>query len=159
MYSPLPESSGPVVTSRLAAPLRGALRLSSSLLGALALTLIASSVYMYIVYHRTGLNPPSPEPSPSPEPVFWGTRGGGHAYSLSAAAADGSPWFIYVVGGTGIYLLIASVAGISGTRLENRRRLFLHISMLAGGIVAEAAVLLFLFTSNDWKEKLPGNKC
>ena len=161
MYSSLPEDTYHV-TSRLAAPLRGVLRTTNSLLGAAALALISSAVYMNTVYHRTGLLPPSPEPAPSPGAAIWtmtqpwSPAAHAHRHLLSPLAGGGEPWFIYAVFGVGVYTLGVAVAGASGSKPENRRRLFTHIVLLAGLVVAQAAALLLLFAAPTARHRLPG---
>lgn len=161
MYSPLPDD-GPVCKSRLATPLRGIVRLFNALLAVLGLSLMGGALYMFIVYHRTGLTPPaaSPEPAPPPESLLPGVslqtlRGFGPFEVDLHAAASGAPWFIYAVAGAGAYMLVASSAGMAGAKANNRHRLFIHILLLVGLVLMEVAVLLLVFTDSKWKHRLP----
>ena len=146
MYSPLPTTSpapGPQVDSRLARPLRGILKLFNVAVGAGGATLVGAALYMFIVFHRTGLLPPSPTPSPTPSPS-------------PSPASWKSLWFIYFVASYGTALLLTSLSGFSGTRLENRRKLFLHIIMLSLVILLEIVCLLILFVpGNSFRPLIP----
>ena len=146
MYSPLPDrpAAGPVTRNPLAAPLRGTLRMFNAALGAVGIVTLAAALYMFIIYHRTGLLPPDGPPPPlSPPP------------GSNNSTASGGPWFIYFVGGLGAFILAVSSSGMAGLQPENRRRLFFYIILLTGFILAEAAALVILFTDNPVREKIP----
>ncbi|KAH7624113.1 hypothetical protein NADE_008925 [Nannochloris sp. 'desiccata'] len=152
MYTPLPaREGGPVTRNPLAAPLRGTLRVFNAALAVVSLSLLASTLYMYIVYHRTGLLPPAPTPSetfkhlklmePAPPP---------------ASIDDGNTlWFLWLVGSFGAIFLAVASSGMVGLQPENRQRLFMHIILLTGLILTEVAVLIVLFTDDPWREKIP----
>jgi hypothetical protein len=123
---------------RIASPIRAALRLLVAVQGALAIVLLSASAYMWVVWHRTGLLPPD-DPHPEPQPP-----------------AASRPWFMQVCAASGALALLSAGAGLSGLRAENRRRLVLHVLLLASLVLAEAVALLVMFTDNPWREKLPG---
>lgn len=148
MYSPLPSRPGPVTLSRLAAPLRGTLRVFNALFGAIGTVLIATSLWIFIVYHRTGLLPPDPDPGIDPFPDA--------RTLLSDTGGDNdSLWFVWAVGGTGIYFLAVASSGMGGLQEASRHRLFLHIILVSGLILAEAVALVVLFTDNSLRRMLP----
>lgn len=137
--------------SRLAAPLRGVLRLANAVLAALSLAVVGASLYMALKYHRGGLIPPAPpiaEPPPPGETLL-------QLDGPTKQGSSGSPWFIYAVFGAGLYLLVTATTGLSGLRSGNRRRLVLYITLLTGAILGEAAVLLLLFAAGSWRSHLP----
>lgn len=143
-----------MVRSRLAAPLRGALRLANTALAAAAVSLLASSFWMLSRFHSGGLLPPDlPPVSPSPQAALG--RPGGALFAAPPPAAGGRPWPIYAVAGAGVYLLVAALAGMSGLRAGNPRRLRLYIALLAGAVLAEAAALVVLFAAPAWRRRLP----
>ena len=152
MYFPLPSHPGPHTHSRLAAPLRGTLRVFNALIGALGAVLIATSIYIFTVYHRTGFVPPDPEPDPDQLLLLPSSRS---ILSTLPSGGNDSLWFVETVAGTGIYLLAVASSGMGGLQQENRQRLFLHIILLSLLIVAEAVVLVLLFTDNSTRQLLP----
>lgn len=120
----------------------------NALFGAIGAVLIATSLYIFIVYHRTGLVPPDLDPGPDPTAV---TR----ALLAETGGGNNSLWFVWTVGGTGAYFLAVASSGMGGLREENRQRLFLHIILVSGLILAEAGALVVLFTDNSLRRMLP----
>ena len=152
MYSPLPDMVGPVTRNPLAAPLRGTLRVFNAALAVVAFSLLASSLYMYIIYHRTGLLPPAPAPSEH----FTQRKLIENWTTSSLQEADGnSLWFIWFVASVGAFLLAVAYSGMIGLQPENPTRLFMHIILLTGLILAEVAALVVLCTDNPWKRRIP----
>jgi hypothetical protein len=69
---------------------------------------------------------------------------------------DGSTlWFLWLVGILGAIFLVVASSGMVGLQPENRQQLFMHIILLTWLILTEVAVLVFLFTDNPWREKIP----
>jgi hypothetical protein len=103
---------------------------------------------MYIVYHRTGLAPPAPAPSDASNQLKF--------MDITASAEPGnSLWFLWLIGSVGAIFLAVASSGLVGLQPENRQRLFMHIILLTGLILAEAAALIILFTDNPWRKKIP----
>lgn len=150
MYTPLPARTGPVTRNPLAGPLRGTLRVFNATLAAVSLSLLASTLYMYIVYHRTGLLPPAPSPS---EPFEY--REMMATPAPPPASVDDSLWFLWLIGSLGAIFLAVASSGMVGLQPENRQRLFMHIILLTGLILTEVALLILLFTDNSWQKKIP----
>lgn len=127
----------------MAAVLGLLLRVLNAAFAICALGLLGCSVYMdwQYVHHHAG--PPGPQPSPSPEPspepepspplaAALGSALAAQraqqaplvvevlAAGLREAAVAAYPWFIYAVGATGAYLLLAAMVGVSGVQRGSR---------------------------------------
>jgi hypothetical protein len=74
---------------------------------------------------------------------------------LAPGSKEESLWFCWFVGSVGVFVLAVASSGMVGLQPENRQRLFLHIILLTGLILAEVAALIVLFTDNPWREKIP----
>jgi len=153
MYIPLPDRpGGPVTRNPLAAPLRGTLRVFNAALAAVSLSLLASTLYMYIVYHRTGLLPPAPAPS---KPFEYLEMMAPPAPPSASVDDANSLWFLWLIGSLGAIFLAVASSGMVGLQPENRQRLFMHIILLTCLILTEVALLILLFTDNPWRKKIP----
>ena len=145
MYTPLPERTGPVTRNSVAKPLRATLWVYNIFHATFSILVLAGFFYMYTVYHRTGLIPPTP-PSPTPPITATALFGG-------SDSSPGSLWFLWTSATFGGFLFLVASTGMVGVQPENRHRLFLHILLLSALILIEAAMLL-ISTDTALRQKL-----
>lgn len=174
MYYPLapdPLPPGPQVTNPMAPVLRVLLRVFNVALAALSLLLIGLSVWMGREYHdSSGGDAPPPEPEAAAVGAAPSAASSVLAalVTLAAAAPDRQllvgavfaavaefPWFIYLVGLTGAYGLIAALCGLAGMKRERRLQLGSYIVLLALLVLAQAGATLLLLTENSWRQRIP----
>lgn len=140
-FSPLSDASETPRSSHrrtLAIPLKVLLVALLYVEGAQSVAVLAVGLYMWAAYHRTGLSPPD---VPGPHPP----------------ASVSSSWFIWTCIIVGVIGLIASIAGLSGTKVENRHRLLLFMYMISLLLLGESTALVLFFTMRNWVDsKLPG---
>ncbi|EFN56358.1 hypothetical protein CHLNCDRAFT_144845 [Chlorella variabilis] len=177
LYSPLapdPLPPGPRVTSPAAPPLRLLLRVFNVALAAAALLVIGKAIWMFQEYKHGGDAPPPAGP-PEAEENMAGARpaaalpaalgvlaaaaAGRPGWQLAGhwlqAAVAGFPWFIYLVGCTGVYCLLTALCGLVGVKRDRRAHLSAYIALMALLVLWEAGATLLMLTDNSWRGRIP----